>query len=304
MVLAVTGLGGPAFSLGPCRFFEVGKAEFDLWGRREFSGRYDPPPGTPSPLDNRPFEAILGNWAAAVRVRAVDAKHAVAKARFRLEEVLNVIRFVGFRFVSPCNCPRTGLGRPNFLSDSSLAMRIDPIGGFARTVGSGGVTSLETCRLSPAWAALTALVGKEDSDRTDLEKTVAVALEWVGQAAAAPLTPVRLVSLVTALEVLVIDRHESLGKRSKLSHRVGRIVSACYLDGGDHTSAASELYRVRSECLHEGVTQVEDGVVNTAYDFVTAVVLAYLTTEPYRNCLDLSAVLALDEPECELSYEI
>ena len=132
---------------------------------------------------------------------------------------------LGFRFVSPCNCPRTGLGRPNFLSDSSLAMRIDPIGGFARTVGSGGVTSLETCQLSPAWAALTALVGKEDSDRTDLEKKVAVALEWVGQAAAAPLTPVRLVSLVTALEVLVIDRHESLGKRSKLSHRFGRIVS-------------------------------------------------------------------------------
>ena len=151
---------------------------------------------------------------------------------------------------------------------------------------------------------LTVLVDQENLGRTDLEKTVVVALEWVGHAAAAPLAPVRLVSMVTALEVFVIDRHESLGKRSKLSHRFGRIVSACYLDGDNPTSAASEFYRVGSECLHEGVTQVEGGVVNTAHDFVTAVVLAYLTTEPYRNCLDLSAVLALDEPECELSYEI
>ena len=51
------------------------------------------------------------------------------------------------------------------------------------------------------------------------------ALEWVGQAAAAPLAPARIVSLATALEVLVLGEHESLGKRWKLSRRVARIAS-------------------------------------------------------------------------------
>ena len=87
------------------------------------------------------------------------------------------------------------------------------------------------------------------------------------QAASAPLAPVRLVSLATALEVLVMGEHESLGKRSKLARRVGRIVSEMWPAAPDPLRAADDLYRLRSECLHQGLTQVGEDAVKLAFSF-------------------------------------
>jgi hypothetical protein len=110
--------------------------------------------------------------------------------------------------------------------------------------------------------------------------------------------------LVTALEVLLMGPSESLGKRSKVSKRVARVVSAVRPDANGVEEKADELYRLRSECLHEGLTQIEETEVNTAYDFVAAVIQAYMTKEPYCKCPDLAAVLCAIEPPCGLSYQI
>ena len=112
VVTAVTGLSNdqPAFTLGPCRFFVMDAAEFFRWGQRARCGWYDPPFGTQPLQTDHLDELILGNWAAAVRVPAVDDQHANSKSRFRLEEVLNVLRYGTFQFGRPHNSPRTGLG--------------------------------------------------------------------------------------------------------------------------------------------------------------------------------------------------
>ncbi len=101
-----------------------------------------------------------------------------------------------------------------------------------------------------------------------------------------------------------MGEHESLGKKAKLSQRVGRFVSDVHPKRTGVAATAEKLYRLRSECLHEGVTQVEEDDIETAYHFVAAIFQAYLTKEPYCKCPNLAAVLALAEPVCEPSYEI
>ncbi len=107
------------------------------------------------------------------------------------------------------------------------------------------------------------------------------ALEWVGQAAAAPRPTVRLVSLVTALEVLVLQEDEARGKKAKLSRRVATVVQELVPEYQTAETDATDLYRLRSECLHEGLAQIEEKEITKAYQFVDWLVTVFLTCDPY-----------------------
>jgi Primase C terminal 2 (PriCT-2) len=100
----VTGITGftraqPPFSVGPSRFFVMDQTEFDLWARRRSCDHNEPPSGTVPRLDRlgEIGSHLLGNWVASLRVRAIDASHATAKAGYRLEASLNVVRHGAFR---------------------------------------------------------------------------------------------------------------------------------------------------------------------------------------------------------------
>jgi hypothetical protein len=72
----------------------------------------------------------------------------------------------------------------------------------------------------------------------------------------------------------------------------------------DPVQNVDRLYRVRSKCLHEGVTQVEREDVELAHSFVDAVITTYLITDPFCNCPSLEAVLSILEPPPGETYEI
>ena len=294
------------FSLGPCRFFIMDGAEVRRWGQRRARACYDPP------ADTRPFSgnlglggSLLGNWVSCLRVRAIDGSHATAKATYRLEEVLNVLRHGFFSFGISQQCVRAGLGHPAYWNHQSMCVRVFPPGGFQDSAGEGANgLNLQYCAFSGAWVPLQTLITKEASARTGLEVTVLTALEWVGNAAAATLGAVRLVSLVTALEVLVIVEGETMGKRVKLAKRVSQIVPMVQPNALRVKETADWLYHVRSECLHEGASQVDDDDIKAAYGFVDAIITAFLTKEPFCKCQNLEKVLdILREPE-EFTYTI
>jgi hypothetical protein len=309
VIKAVFGIdvGQTPFSLGPCRFLIMDDAEMLRWEQRRACACHDPPAGT------RPFfgdlgfgRNLLGNWVGCLRVRAIDGNHATAKATYRLEEVLNVLRHGFFSFGIPQQCVRAGLGHPAYWNHQSMCVRVYPPGGFQDSAGEGAKgLNLQTCTVfSGAWAPLQSLVTKEATARTGLEATVLTALEWVGNAAAASLASVRLVSLVTALEVLVIVASETMGKRRKLAKRVAQIVPTVQPNALRVEQTADRLYQVRSECLHEGATQVEDDDIKTAYGFVDAIITSFLTKDPFCKCENLNKVLnTLREPE-EFAYAI
>lgn len=98
---------------------------------------------------------------------------------------------------------------------------------------------------------------------------------------------------------------EGRGKRSKVSRRVARIVPSVLPDDERLEHTADRLYHVRSKCLHEGATQVEDEDIKTAYRFVGAIITAFLTKNPFCTCENLSKVLDnIREPESEFVYSI
>ncbi|MFO0806733.1 MAG: hypothetical protein U0791_26810 [Gemmataceae bacterium] len=306
-VLAVTGFndGQPGFTIGPCRFFKMTAAEFHLWQQREWTGQYNPPPDTPVARGPQQHDRqIINNWVAATRVKAMDGAHASSKARIRLEEVLNVIRCGTLQFGKTHHCPRVGTGQSNFWDGASICMQIEGSRGFTRSNNGAEPTTIHTCEATQAWPNVVTLVAKEQSARTPLESAVISALEWVGQAAAAALPSVQLVLLATALEVLVMGKSEFIGKKSKFSKRIGRIILSLYPSDVNCEKDAHDVYRLRSECLHEGATRVERADVMRAFHFVTTVIKAYLTTEPYRSCNSIQDVLDLLEPPSGLTYEI
>ncbi len=55
--------------------------------------------------------------------------------------------------------------------------------------------------------------------------------------------------------VLVLQEDEAFGKKSKLSRRVATVVQELVPEYQTAETDATELYRLRSECLHEGLAQ-------------------------------------------------
>ena len=72
----------------------------------------------------------------------------------------------------------------------------------------------------------------------------------------------------------------------------------------DPRQNVDRLYRVRSKCLHEGITQVERDDVEFPHSLVDAVITRYLTSDPFRTCSSLEAVLNILEPPPGETYEI
>lgn len=176
IVSAIYGVAAnqPPFALGPCHFYIMDQPQYDKWKLRESSGRYEPPGGTVPISDRTGFgRELVGNWVAAVRVRASDHVHAKAKAQFRVEETLNLLRHGTFHFRHPQKCPRLGLGHPSHLNHSLICMRVDAPGHFSRSSQGGGEgVSTEICNMVRAWLPLQQLMMKEPVARTELETRV------------------------------------------------------------------------------------------------------------------------------------
>ena len=206
---------------------------------------------------------------ARLKVLAIDTGHATAKAKTALEEILNVLRHRGFHFSIPQHYLRQGLGSPQTWNSQSVCVRVAPPGGFQDSLGDGanGFDFSLCPSIARAWIALQTVICKEPANRTHVECKVMDALEWVGQAAAAPRPTFRLVCLVTALEVLMLKKDEALGKKAKLSLRVAIVVQELMPEYQTAESDAIRLYKLRSECLHEGLAQIGEEDITKAYQF-------------------------------------
>jgi hypothetical protein len=308
----VTGVYGistdhECFVIRPCTFYFMRDEEWQKWLQRAYCGRYDPLPNTPMLVDQTGMSISLhNNWVAATRVSAVDKTHALAKARLRLEEVLNAIRHSSFQFGNSQKCPRIGLGSPSFWNNSSICIGISKIGEFIRTSAGGGEGfSIGMCKYSPSWNFVVAIVAKDPRQRSSIETAIMTAIEWVGQAAAAPLESIKLVSLMTALEVLVLGMHHGMGKRTKLAARIRTIFSATKdwpFESID--TVINQLYRIRSMCLHAGVNDVPRDSVQQAYYTIDKIIVAFLTVVEYTQYKNHEVLLDALDPLLGHSYEI
>ncbi len=262
VVYAVKGIdrSGVPFTVAGCVFSQMNDDLFILWGRRFSTGLYRPPED--GPVYQAWFqdeEAIRGQLVATTRVRATDLDHARAKGRSRVEEVIHLLRFgqlvVGF---PEQPFPEVGLWERQWRHDHSIAMRLDKPGfGTHQTLGGPEGNSYSMSRRAPGWEGLERLVQLDLSARSEMQLRLTTALQWIGQAALAPSTPTRLVALVTALEALLIEESESLGKKTKLSSRASKLVGQSEAERRVLVGEIEDIYEARSECVHAGLLDVE-----------------------------------------------
>jgi hypothetical protein len=298
-VRAVDCSEGP-FTVGPCRVYQMDEQQFRLWGRRRATGRYDPPGNAPlSESWFRQEGALQGQIVAAARIQAIDHEHARAKGRRRIEEVLNVLRYAQLAIGFPEKpFPEVGLSVPQWWEDHSIVIQLDkPNFGTNKTsVGPVG-SPLSISREAPGWNGLEHLLTLDVSARSELQLRLTTALEWIGQAALAPSAPIRLVALVTALEALLIEESESLGKKTKLANRVSRLIGQSEGEQQPIAKEVEEVYETRSECVHAGMVDVEKGALLRTVRLVARVVEAILTRPPYCAANSLEDMLTyIDQP--------
>lgn len=308
-VFAIRGIDpnpGP-FQIGPCSFYLMDDEQFALWGRRFSSGRYDPPPGAPLfqawVRDEAPMR---GQFVAAARVRAINHEHARMKGRNRIEEAINLLRYgqlvIGF---PEGNFPEIGFWIRQWQHDHSFVVQIDrPNFGTQRLLGGPEGNWYSESKRAPGWAGLEQIILLDRSARSEMQQRFTTALEWVGQAALAPSTSIRLVAIVTGLEALLIDESESAGKKTKLAKRVSGLVAQTDQEKPGLAEEVEELYRDRSGCVHGGEIEVEPAKVRKAVHLLARTVEAILTKPPYSTAATLREILdRVDPPSAAADHD-
>src|SRR5580704_1572504 len=289
---------GP-FSIGVCKFYLMDDEQFRLWLQRYISGNYEPPPETPiHPHCLEEQAAMKGQFVAAARVRAVDAEHARTKARARIEEVLNLLRYgqlvVGY---PPEPFPEIGWWLPQRQSDHCFTIQLNGSSTSSiRSVGGPIGNSYGVSRRAPAWPEIENILATEASVRDELQRQIVSALEWVGQAALAPTGAIRLVTLMTALEALLLERGEALGKKSKLADRVSRLIAKSEEHILDVMRRVKQLYGTRSECVRGEPLDIEAHDLRDLSGMIAKVLHSILTEEPWKVAARLTEILKQIEP--------
>jgi hypothetical protein len=273
--------------------------QFVLWWRRMATGRYNPPNNAPLfPSWLQQEAALRGQVVAAVRILATDHEHARSKGRKRIEEAINVLRYgqlvVGF---PDKPFPEVGLAVQQWWEDHSIVVQLDkPNFGTNMTGGGQVCVPLSIGRQALGWSGLDRLIKLDHSVRSELQLRLTTALEWIGQAALAPSSPIRLVALVTALEALLIEESETLGKKSKLASRVSSLVAGSEEEQKTVAQEVEELYETRSECVHAGLLDVEKEELTSAMQVIAKTVDALLNRAPFDTMSSLADVLNMLAP--------
>jgi hypothetical protein len=300
-VFALRGIdpnAGP-FQIGPCSFYLMDEGQFALWGRRFSSGRYEPPPEAGIFQEWVRDEAPMrGQFVAAAKVHAVNHEHARTKGRNRIEEAVNLLRYgqlvVGF---PERNFPEVGFWVRQWQHDHSFVVQIDrPNFGSQRLLGGPEGTWYSVCCKAPGWAGLESIISLDRGARNEMQLRFTTALQWVGQAALAASSSIRLVALVTALEALLIDESESAGKKTKLARRISRLLATTDEERSSLVEEGEELYRNRSECVHGGGIEVEAAVLSRAVRLLARTIEAVVSKPPYSTATTLGEILDRIDP--------
>jgi hypothetical protein len=212
---------------------------------------------------------LRGQAVAVAQVRASDNEHARCEGHRLIEEAMDLLRYgqitVGW---PPEPVPEFGLAAMaayGYVQSHSLCVRLDKFDMCTnKSVSSGDGALIDHCKRAPAWMLLEKLLQIAPNARTEMQRRIMLGLTWVGQATLAQSNPVRLVALMTALETMLIEESETLGKRTKLAERVAKFPKMIDVNRQVSHAEMDQLYRIRSGCLHAGRAEVAEPDVRLA----------------------------------------
>jgi len=285
------------FVIGTAEFSVVDQSKLILWAQRSASSQFVPTTDSTVQkyiLDQHSW--LIGQVVASTTVSAADSGHADSVAKQRIEESLNVLRYGQLiRHWPPNPIPEFGPAATDsrgLTVDCSIYMRINGHGFSSSEACHGSGAVLRYCQFAAGWNELMQLIKIPIHARTEMQLRITNLLAWVGQAALAANNAVKLVSLITALEALLINKSESIGKKTKLSERISKFPKIA--DASHHIDAelAKGLYRIRSNCVHGGRTTTSENNIRLAAFAVAQCVAGILGNPSLASCATLSELLS------------
>ncbi len=286
------------FRIGRCEFYRMDDKLFALWGQRWTTGQYDPPSNSGIFRDWFSQESqLIGQTVTLAKVNASDCEHANFEAFRVINETLDLIRYGQVQFgMTDGVAPQIGLSPdPNgvYFNSHSICIRHDEWEmRVNKGVGPQGAF-IDHCKLAPAWNEIEEILNIEPENRNEMQRRIILSLGWVGQAALATSLPIKLVAITTALETLLIEDSESLGKKSKMSSRVAAFPKLLKANGHIDEKIARQIYEIRCGCLHAGFTEVEESDFRNAALAIAQCFSGLLKDDNFRRCETISDLICL-----------
>jgi hypothetical protein len=156
-----------------------------------------------------------------------------------------------------------------------------------------GVVFGPTLTQSPLLEAVSQMLSVESEARTEMHKRIVTLLTWVGIAVEVESRPVQLISLVTALETLLIQKHESKGKTGRLASRIANLCGNSDAERQKSSEEWVQMAILRNRCVHDGVEDCKEVHVKKIAKVAGRVVEVLLTEEKYRGCKTLKDVVGV-----------
>jgi len=228
-----------------------------------------------------------------VDVEARDPHHARAKSHSTVQHAINAMRFA--QIAGPFGhrpYPAIGVSEEPDRDERSLVFQFGrPAVGMQRALKGLGVVFAPLLEKSTLLDALSKMLAVHAAARTEMHMRMVAVLTWVGIAVEVESRPVQLISLVTALETLLIQRHESKGKTARLAFRIASLCGSTDAERDEIHEEWIQTSRLRNQCVHTGLEDCDEVRVKKAAKLAGRVVETLLTHERYRDCETLKEVV-------------
>ena len=295
-VIAVSGLDHSILprTVGTVAFRVMDDRTFTETGKQLSAGSAEPPEHVAvwDEWEQDKLE-IRNRVVAFVDVEARDQCHAKAKAYRSIRNAINAMRLV--QIAGPCGhrpYPAIGVSDEPDRDERSLVFRLGrPAVGMQRALKGLGVVFGPTLTQSPLLEAVSQMLSVESEARTEMHKRIITLLTWVGIAVEVESRPVQLISLVTALETLLIQKHESKGKTGRLASRIAHLYGNSDAERQKSSEEWVQMAILRNRCVHDGLEDCKEVHVKKIAKVAGRVVEVLLTEEKYRGCKTLKDVV-------------
>lgn len=205
----------------------------------------------------------------------------------RAEEILSLLRLYAGAFHPPSARARIGIsGR--VLSGAGILVAVSDRGAHIPYETTGALfpckmdaEGLETARERLHFEDLGAVVAKEHQDRTEYERRLLTALQWLGAALEEDRLPEKVVALATALEALLLTG-EVEKITNELAERVAIALHDKLCERKKTKGRMKKLYALRSKVVHRGERDVDEG---QAQELETIVLRTVVSMAPRQASL-------------------
>ena len=198
---------------------------------------------------------------------SAEYTEAISKGQREIERVINLLRIYIPKLFNMALNKKIGLDK--YENKRRYYLIIDSIG----NIGGGGSnlgplgnyelnkTMLEDLKKDYCLDEISGILSKTPSLRSDLEKSIIMAIRWLGLGVANEVLSDRFLSFAIALECLLIKRGEKGDKAEPISKRAAFILGTTPKECDEIVNEMKLLYDIRSAIVHQGCEAEEEEII-------------------------------------------